>query len=147
MQRPPRVKSVMTPFPTSIAWEAGVSDAVDMMEKHDIRHLPVTRDGELFGVVSDADLRVSRAVGIERIGRAAENDLQVGLVCTCDPYVVDLETPLSQVADQFAHRQIGSALVTREGRLCGILTTTDICRYLSQLLREMFTTTHGNEAG
>ena len=147
MQRPPRVKSVMTPFPTSIAWEAGVSEAVDMMEEHNIRHLPVTRDGQLFGVVSDSDLRVSRAVGIEHGTPTPENDLQVGLVCTSNPYVVDLETPLTHVADEFARRQIGSALVTREGRLCGILTTSDICRYLSQLLRDMFAPPQGHEAG
>lgn len=146
MQRPPRVKSVMTPFPYSVTWEAGVSEAVDMMEAHDIRHLPVTRDGQLFGVVSDADLRVSRAIGIEHMGKDKEGDLQVGLVCTRDPYVVDLETPLSHVADEFARLQIGSALVTREGRLCGILTTTDMCRYLSQLLRDMFAPPPGNRA-
>lgn len=146
MHRMPHVKTVMTPFPYSIAWEAGVSAAVEMMEEHNIRHLPVTRDGTVFGLVADSDLRVSRALGIELAGHESRDDLQVGLVCSTEPYVVDLETPLVGVIDELVRRQISSALVTREGQLCGILTTTDICRYLSQLLRDTFVPPPGDEA-
>jgi CBS domain-containing protein len=35
-----------------------------------------------------------------------------------------------------AERHLGSALVTRGGKLVGIFTTTDACRALARLLRE-----------
>lgn len=136
MSHMPTVKTVMTPFPYSLAWEDSVGNAVRMMEEHDIRHLPITRDGNLFGVLSDSDLRVSRAL----TGHGAPGlELEVGLICTTPPYVVDLETALPEVADAMADRQIGSAVVTRGGQLCGIITTTDICRFLADLLRRQHT--------
>ncbi len=134
----------MTPFPYSVAWEEGVQHAIDMMQEHQIRHLPVTRDDAIYGVVSDADLRVARAMRQEREHQA---DVQVGLVCTRHPYVVDLETPLLEVAEQVVERQVGSALVTREGKLCGILTTTDLCAVLCQLLRARAAPPPEDEAG
>lgn len=135
MTHMPTVKSVMTPFPYSLAWEDSVEQAVQMMEEHDIRHLPITRAGELYGLLSDSDLRVSRAL----TGHGSPGlELQVGLICTTPPYVVDLDTTVPEVSDEMAARQIGSALVTRGGQLCGIVTTTDICRYLADRLRREF---------
>lgn len=140
MPRVPRAKSAMTPFPHSVQWEAGVQAAIEMMEEHDIRHLPVTRDGALHGVVSDSDLRVARALKAENTdsgtGDKTDSPLQVGLICTRSPYVVDLEMPLMKLCDELVDQHISSALVTRGGRLCGIITTSDICRYLGDLLRK-----------
>lgn len=139
-----RVKTVMTPFPYSVAWDDAVGTAVSMMEEHDIRHLPVTRGDEVFGVVSDADLRVSRALRNEEV---AQGELQVGLICTRNPYVVDLEVPLLLAAEQMMERQIGSALVTREGKLCGILTSTDLHEVLCKLLHKLEPDPPEDEAG
>lgn len=102
------------------------------MDEHQIRHLPVTRDGDLYGLVSDADLRVAQALAPERTSNA---ELQVGLICSSPPYVVDLETPVPEVIDHIVAHHIGSALVTRNGQLAGILTTTDLCRFLAEVLR------------
>ncbi|MGD8860715.1 MAG: CBS domain-containing protein [Myxococcales bacterium] len=131
--RIPKLKTVMTPFPHSIDFAEPTESAVRMMEQHAIRHLPVTRDGELVGVVSESDLRVARALSEGSEGGAS---LSVGVLCSKDPYVVDLEARLDEVAVEMAGLQIGSALVTRHGHLAGILTTTDVCRILGELLRE-----------
>ena len=56
MKQIPPIKAVMTPFPYSIAIDAPLSDAAQMMEEHEIRHLPVIEGDELVGVVSDRDL-------------------------------------------------------------------------------------------
>lgn len=128
-----RVKQVMTPFPYTIAWEASVSTAVQMMQEHDIRHLPVTQGEQVVGVVSDADLRVSQALK-HHSGEQAETP--VGLVCTRNPYLVDLETAVVVAAEEMVSRQIGSALVTRQGQLCGILSATDLLELLCDRLRK-----------
>ena len=52
-----RMTSVMTPFPYSVESGTRISDARQLMREHDIHHLPVKRQGELVGVVSDRDLR------------------------------------------------------------------------------------------
>lgn len=130
MHRQFKVVSVMTAFPYSVDWEDELVKAVDLMQAHDIRHLPVMRDGRIHGIVSDADLRMAMSLRPE--GGA---DLRVGLVCTRHPYVVELDTPLDEVAMELADRQVGSAIVRRGSKLAGIVTTTDICRLLATWIR------------
>ncbi|MDX1584115.1 MAG: CBS domain-containing protein, partial [Thermoanaerobaculia bacterium] len=55
-----------------------------------------------------------------------------------EPYKVDSLEPLDKVAAEMARRHIGSALVLHEGKLAGIFTSTDACRYLSELLTCLF---------
>ena len=141
--RIPKLKSVMTPFPHSIDVGATTERAVQMMEEHGIRHLPVTRAGHLVGIVSEADLRVARALGDGPEPNAA---LSVGVVCSKDPYVVDLDARLDEVVVEMAGRQIGSAVVTRHDQLAGILTTTDVCRLLGELLRQSLPPGGGDDA-
>jgi CBS domain-containing protein len=46
----------MTPDPDTIAPEGTADDALRMMRDHGYRHLPVTRDGKVVGMVSVRDL-------------------------------------------------------------------------------------------
>lgn len=130
MQRIPKIVAVMTAFPYSVDWEDSVVAAVDMMQAHNIRHLPVMREGRIHGMVSDADLRMAMSL---RPG--SEGELNVGLVCSKHPYVVELDAALDEVAMELAERQIGSAIVRRGGKLAGIVTTSDICRLLATWIR------------
>jgi acetoin utilization protein AcuB len=124
----------MTPFPYSIEGSEPIARAKAMMEEHGIRHLPVTEDRELVGVLSDRDIRVARRVG----GQANDAvELDVASVCSRPPYVVELSAALDDVVLEMAERGIGSAVVVRQGKLAGILTTTDVCRVLAEVLREI----------
>jgi CBS domain-containing protein len=122
----------MTPFPYSIAPSASLDDAQAMMREHDIRHLPVCEDHNVVGVLSDRELRV----GLALTDRVA---LTVADICLNEPLLVDLEQRLDAVAALMATRRIGSAIVMRGDKLSGILTTTDVCRLLTELLRELGT--------
>lgn len=134
MRRIPRIKTVMTPFPYSIAPSATLGDAQAMMAKHDIHHLPVCESHAVVGMLSDRDTRVALAI------RGDDPALTVAEVCIMEPYLVDLERPLDEVADEMARLRIGLAIVMRGDKLAGILTTTDICRLLSTVLRDAYRT-------
>lgn len=124
----------MTPFPYSVAANEDLGVARAMMESHDIHDLPVLRDGVLAGVLSARDV----ALGFDVFGAAnTAIPLQVWTMCTREPYVVEIDVPLAEVADEMANRRIGCALVTKHGKLAGILTVTDVCRALAALLREL----------
>lgn len=131
MRRIPRIKSVMTPFPYSIAPSASLEDAIAMMTAHDIRHLPVCENGAVIGMLSERDARVALAV------RRGNGELTVGEVCN-EPYLVDLDRRLDEAAAEMAQRRIGLAIVMRGDKLAGILTTTDVCRLLATTLREAY---------
>jgi len=131
MSRIPSIGQVMTPFPYAIELDQRVSEARVLMEEHAVRHLPVTSEGKLVGVVTDRDIGL--AVGPPPV--PPEQDLLVRALSIPDPYTVAFHTPLDGVLLEMARRHIGSTLVTRKGKLVGIFTSTDACRLFAHHLR------------
>jgi acetoin utilization protein AcuB len=123
----------MTPFPYSIDVRAGVAEAKAMMAEHDIRHLPVTEDRKLIGVVSDRDLK--RIQTLEE-GAQSDEELSVGDAFVDHAYLVDVTEPLDEVLQHMWEERIGSALVLKAGKLVGIFTAADACRQFAAHLRE-----------
>jgi len=50
------VRDVMTEAPVTVDENAGVEEAVTAMERHRIKRLPVTRNGQVVGIISRANL-------------------------------------------------------------------------------------------
>lgn len=143
MKPPPSLKTAMTPFPYAVERSAPLEEARRLMDRHDVRHLPVTDRHELVGLVTDRDLR---AVIARPAGRKGAGGLTVADVYISDPYVVDLDEPLENVLLTMAAQHIGSALVTRKGRLAGVFTAVDACRCFGEYIRETFPRPDGDEA-
>jgi acetoin utilization protein AcuB len=131
--RSPQILAYMTPFPYSIDVDAPLAEAHAFLRERHIRHLPVTERGELVGVLTDRDIKL--ALGPD-LGSPPERELAVRDVFQSESYVVDAGALLVTVAATMAERHLGSALVTRGGKLVGIFTTTDACRALARILRE-----------
>jgi len=120
----------MTAFPYSIKAEASIEEAVDMMKDHGINHLPVMRGDDLIGLLWHRDVRMARRL-------SPDNDaLTVETLCSPETYIVELTERLDLVVLEMANRRSGAAMVTRHGRLAGILTTTDVCRLMGETLRD-----------
>ena len=123
----PKVKSVMTPFPYSVALDAPIGQARKLMLDKHVHHLPVTTRGQLAGIITDRDIKL--LLGPE-LGSPDPKELTVEDAYVAEGYVVDLETPLVEVLEAMVERHLGAALVTGHGRLAGIFTTVDACRVL-----------------
>lgn len=143
MKPPPNLKKVMTPFPYSVERSAPLAEARHVMDQYNVRHLPVTDGHELVGLIADRDLRSVLALPLSR--RVVSN-LTVRDVYIPDAYVVDLNEPIENVLLTMAARHIGSALVTRQGRLAGVFTAVDACRCFGEYIRENFPRPDGDEA-
>ena len=128
----PHMVSVMTPFPHSIESDRSLSEAKAMMHVSEIRHLPVVEQGRVVGLLSDRDIKLTLSVCKDE---SAAEEITVGQACSLDVYVVDVDERLDAVVMEMAERKIGSALVTRKGKLVGIFTTTDACLKLAELLK------------
>ena len=107
-----------------------------------MRHLPVKDGNQLVGILTDRD--VKRALDPD-LGLPPKDQLFVRDVFVSDAFVVDSAESLDNVLEQLAVRHIGSALVTKKGRLVGIFTLVDACRTFCEYLRAMFPNGHGNE--
>ncbi len=131
MQMPP-IADVMTPAPRAVAAEESVATAAAMMQQHGIRHLPVIKQGRLAGVLSQRDVYLATEVFDQPTERIEK---PVWAICTRHAYTVEADAPIDSVADHMASEHLGSALVTRNEVLVGILTTSDVCRAYAALLR------------
>jgi CBS domain-containing protein len=89
----------------------------------------------VLGVVSERDLHHLVHAALPAADKAR---LQIRNLLRQAPYVVEMTTPLDEVALEMAERHIGSAVVVRHGKLAGIFSTVDACRLLGEFLRDRF---------
>lgn len=147
MKKMPSIKAVMTPFPYSVDAGASVADALSFMREHRIRHLPVTQTtetgSELAGSVSDRDIRL--ILGPD-FANPDEHETRVADAMVKDAYIVDMDARLDEVLAHMAEHHLGSAIVTRRGKLAGIFTVTDACRHFAEFLREQVRRAGGDDA-
>lgn len=122
--------------PVTIEEDKTVQEALQMMTEYQIRHLPVTKNRTVVGIISDRDIKWAIAVfGKAKAGVLwGGNKLPVGDICHRNPYTVTPGTPLREVAKTMAEKHYGSAIVMENGQLIGLVTTIDICRYVAEHL-------------
>jgi acetoin utilization protein AcuB len=133
MSHIPLLKTVMTPFPWWVDIDEPLLVARDMMRAHRVRHLPVKDNGKLVSVVTDRDLKFALD---PELGLPPRESMRVRDVCVYTAFIVDIETRLEEVLETMAERKIGSALVTKDENLVGIVTSPDVCRALAKLICE-----------
>ena len=131
----PSVGSVMTPFPFFVEADDPIKQVEVLFRSHPIRHVPVKEGSAVVGIVSQRDLL--RWVP-EDLPPMERHRMQVREVMTLDPYVVAFGTPLEEVLRVMVERNLGAAIVSHGARLAGILTTTDVCRLLADVLIHRF---------
>ena len=135
MKKFPVLKTAMTPFPYSVDLDATFDEASGLMEQHNVRHLPVTRDHQVVGVITDREMASATHVHSQS---KDSGGLRVSDLYMADPYIVSLDEPLDNVLLTMAERHIGSAIVTRAGKLVGMFTPVDACRSFGEYLRSHF---------
>jgi acetoin utilization protein AcuB len=132
VKRPPTLKTAMTPFPYSVDIDAPLFRAWELMQEHDVRHLPVTDGHRPVGMITDRDL----PAGVNMTVR----DLEIP-----EPYVVDLYTPIDNVLLTMARTHVDAVIVTRHGKLAGVFTMVDACRCFGEFIRSNFSPPGGND--
>jgi len=124
----------------TVRHDESVDRAHTLMARHDIRHLPVLRDGRLVGVLSDRDIRAT--IVRRRCGTSAGAGqalyllpgLRVDDVMTADPVCVAPGAAIEEAARLLLSRKIGCLPVVDDGRVVGIITETDILAVVTQIL-------------
>jgi CBS domain-containing protein len=94
------------------------------MKQKKVRHLVVLRDGRVAGVVSDRDMCGERGPGI-REGRLVRQMMTPGVLAASPDMTVNEAAGLLR-----EHGVSCLPVVAEDGKLRGILTTTDILDYV-----------------
>ena len=119
------ISSFMTPQPHTVGSEQTITFAQKLMQKHDVRHLPVLHGGELYGIVSDRDLGM-----IAGLNEVNPDTTPVEESMTQEAYAVSKDTPLLAVLEQMLEHKYGSAIVMEGTSIIGIFTTYDSLKLL-----------------
>ena len=139
----PLLKTAMTPFPYSVELDASFEEASELMGHHSVRHLPVTEGHTVVGVITDRDMTSAM-----NLCSSAGNTVSLNVrdLYIADPYIVSVDEPLDKVLQKMAERHIGSAIVTKAGKLVGMFTSVDACRSYAEYLGKCFPRPDGDEA-
>lgn len=116
-----------------------ISTARKAMQEHGIHHLPVVSGQALIGIITHADiLRVSFGDAFDADQRAVDATLDHTLtleeVMEKSPKTIAETTTIREAAQILGDGNIHSLPVVRGEKLVGIVTSTDLLRYLADLL-------------
>jgi len=140
------VRDVVTVRP-----DTDVADAVKLLSEGDVSALPVLdKDGNLVGVLSEADLIHRAEIGTEKHRPwwleavtggstlaeefAKSHGKKVGEVMTDGVISVTEETPLSEIAALFERKRIKRVPVVKDGRLVGVVSQSNLIQALASLI-------------
>jgi acetoin utilization protein AcuB len=119
---PAKVRDWMSEKPTSLGPNESIGFAMELMLWASVRHLPVVDNGQLLGIVSDRDLLAPRVASqIQQMG-----DRPVRECMTTDVETAHPDDDLRDASARMAAAGISALPVVEEGKLVGIITSTDI---------------------
>ena len=124
-----KVEEFTTPCLQPVDLNTSLTDLERLMKEKGIRHLPVKDDkGAVAGIISERDVYFSH-----RLGQA--NEIKAQDIMQKNPYQVDSQTKISEVAFYMSAHKIGSALVIGPKGELGIFTSIDALNALVEVLR------------
>ena len=116
---------------------APCDEADALMERHGIRHLPVTDGDRLVGIVGRHDLMKSAlafALGFGEHGRAKLlHNMRLKEVMRENPLTIEADQVSGEAARLLLEHRIGCLPVLENGQLVGIVTSSDLLRLLASV--------------
>lgn len=116
---------------------SSVAELLELLAERDIRHVPVVdADGDLVGLVTDRDV-LRGVLGDTQVDLPPDLRDQVRSARTVDTIMstevmsVAPDQPLAEAAGLMLENKIGCVPVTEGSRLVGILTESDLARWVA----------------
>jgi CBS domain-containing membrane protein len=130
-------REIMMGSPVTLKPEDTLDLANDVISLGRIRHIPVVQDGRLVGMITERDLigaAASKIFGLKQASKSALlktvmiKDVMKKRVITVAP-----DTPIKDAVHLMADKKIGCVPVVSDGVVVGLVTTTDVLRYVERL--------------
>lgn len=133
----PEVQQLMTKQVHTLDITDSIENAQKMINEYNIRHIPVTSDGKLVGIISNTDI-MRMSFGNEykdSFNHEEERDEKIMDMLTLEhimhyhPRTVDYNDNIINIARELIKEEFHALPVVDRDQLVGIITTTDIIRY------------------
>jgi acetoin utilization protein AcuB len=133
-----RIRDVMTKNPITIDSETLVLDAQKIMKENNIRRLPIVDKGKLVGIITQHDLleaspSPATSLSIHELNYLLAK-MKVKEIMKKNPLTLTPDIPFEEALKIGQEKKIGSFPVVDNGKLVGIVTESDIVRFLTRAL-------------
>jgi Zn-dependent protease/CBS domain-containing protein len=128
MMSPLTAREAMSPEPETVSPDLSIDDLVhDYFLRRPYNSFPVTDDGIVLGIVTLSQ--------VKRLSKEDWKEKQVSDVMSSldETVLVDPDTPMQAVLERMRITESGRVLVAREWELLGIISSTDIARWLDRV--------------
>lgn len=112
-----------------------ISKVRQLIQDNGVHHIPVVNGDQLVGIVTWSDiLRVSFGDAFGADTRAVDATLDHSMtleqIMQKEPATIQEEAPIREAAELLAQSEFHALPVVRDGRLVGMVTSTDLIKYL-----------------
>ncbi|CAH0524855.1 CBS domain-containing protein [Vibrio hippocampi] len=132
-----KVEDIMTRNPHTLLCSHTLSDAKDMMQALDIRHIPIVDVNKaLLGIVSQRDVLAAQESSLHKVPNNQSYTLSTPLheVMRSDIVTVDPKGSLRASALYMQKHKVGCLPVVHKRQLVGIITNSDFVAIAINLL-------------
>ncbi len=133
-----RIRDFMTKNPITVDSETLVLDAQKIMRENNIRRLPVVDKGKLVGIVTQHDLLMAApspatSLSVHELHYLLAK-MKIKEIMKKNPITVSPDTTFEEAFKIGQEKKIGSFPVVENGKLVGIVTESDIVRFVTRAL-------------
>jgi len=124
-----KVEDVMVENVVTVETEASVKKAVEMMNKHEIGCLIVTKRGKAVGIVTERDMLRRVLVGAKDPAKTKVREIMSAPLVAGNP-----QMEVEEAVRLMFEMKVKKLPVVDKGKLVGLVTLTDLARYQPQLI-------------
>ncbi|MGX1929455.1 CBS domain-containing protein [Flagellimonas sp. 2504JD4-2] len=129
------VSEIMTIDLVTLTINDDLTTAEKYFKKYQIRHIPIVSGHAIVGMLSLTDLlRISFADAVDETEESVDtmvyNMFTISQVMARDVISVTSKTTIKEVAQFLSEKEFHALPVVDDGKLTGIVTTTDLINYL-----------------
>lgn len=133
------ITDIMTKKIIALNRKDDLETAEMLFKKHKIRHIPVVHEDSIIGMLSYTDLlRISFADAFnedeDEVDTVVYNMFTIEQVMAKKIVSVHSETTIKEVGELLSKNEFHALPVVDDGRLAGIITTTDLINYMLKYL-------------
>ena len=134
MKQRVQVSTIMTKNVVKLNLQDDLTKAESLFKKNKIRHIPVVNSSKIIGMLSYTDLlRISFVDAVDEdevIDATVYNMFTVEQVMAKNLVTISPETTIKEAAEILSNKEFHALPVCEGDLLVGIVTTTDLIRYL-----------------
>ena len=134
MKKSEPISTIMTKNVITLTLKDSLREAERLFKKNHIRHIPIVEKDKIKGMLSLTDLQRISFVDTydddQSVDSTFYNMLTIGQIMANNPVKVSSNMTIKEVSVLLASKEFHALPVVDNDKLVGIITTTDLLKYL-----------------